>query len=953
MATEPGRKKSRKTSSESRSSESARKKTEANDTDFLPVKKKKKSSSKATQVAAAGPPLAYQPHSNSKAGIVLSTAFAISMAIVGVYQLNKEPTKTPSGPDGQTPVAATPPIKPGGTVTPKTPIKPRVPAETKPKPTKEELEARKEKWAAAVKAVELANDFEIDFPKQYRERLRLWKEAMASAGGTRLSKRCTRKVLELQEKVDALDGKGKPFPGLAGMKATAFDLALGNRYNDAIKVLNDFKDKHQGFYLWKEEVNGMRAKFGEQRRTFFGLRKRGVEQLIRDGMFAEAKAELEFLLAQGPENMRPYVQSRLNQLPELEALFRVARVQQEDAAKQEHDRQLRKAFGLIEKPMRKRDVAAARRVIQSILNNDKYERIHYAMKDALPDMDKVEQFLADARANLKSLEGKETTVGGILSQVHKVEGDTLDIESQGMKMKKRFKDLREREIIRLAWGDANERDPILRLSAGLLWLFRYETIMAEREFDISEDEGMDVHRYMNVIGVLGREMSSDAADDLFKEFRHLWSRKKWLAAGRIGRDLELRYSFARAFQRNKDIIRTARAVFESFGPNPILHPAKFTIVNNAYVDCIYDFESPVQMLDWGGDGPQPGFWVRDGKLTLIGLTSKPHDPRVWLKAGLMDITRFEFDVIKGDQGSDYVGWEIGWTPPEERGLLLKFSRPNLSSIMSRKGGQLAYNPEWGFEDNVQYHVVTSRAGPETVVTANGRELLRGEDPFAMPGRTLVVSAGYHAHLDNFRFRAAINHDWVHFAAKQRDAAKQMIKAITGTYESEEWVSLLIEGRPIGWDFEKELWKHHDGSFCLENFEGSAEFPALFKNFELKGKVHMEGDVDVLRVYWRRFSAKFQSQCLEIMPFRSRAKLRWNYMTKKKPVVPLPEALRIDPIENGKWYTFHIIAGSEKTTVKFDEKVLFEQTMPSYSAKVGLGGMGGHIHFKDIQIKKLP
>lgn len=876
-----------------------------------------------------------------------STLLAVVIGIGGLYYLLfRTSPREEQPPEAPTLMESPPPSRPPTMSRPNAPDPPNL------ERTPGQAQDERERLEDAVKAVQKAADFEVDQPEDKEELLRLWQDAMNKAKGTRLAKKATERVLALQQEIE---GSGKAqaesFPGLEEVKAKGQELASQNRYGEAIQALKDFKDQHEGYHPWTADLNTLRDTITEQQKTFFGMRLEGLENLLQEGHFKEAREELEFLAAQGPAHLQPDTKSRLAKLAEQEKAFHVERERQALEARERHHNLLRESFSRLEKLVRKRDIAAARSETQAMLKQPAFQPVKAELELAASDLEKVEKFLAMARANFPSLQGKQTAVAGFESTVLSVSGDVIEFESKGVKMKKTFNDLRERELFRLAWGGADEESAPQHLTTGLLWLYRRETVLAEQEFEQARSLGNDVGRYLDIIEVLGREMSSEEADEMFKEFQGLWGRKKWLAAGRIGRALEQQYSLSRTFQQNAETIRTARALYEAVGPDPLLHPAKIKLLESGYIDLTYDFETAAQMQDWAGDGPQPGFWVRDGLLTLIGVTG---EPRVWLKAGLMDISRFEFDVEKGLQGSDNVSWEMGWTPGGTQGLFLRFGRPNIKSIMSRDGVQLAYNEELNFEDKKKYHLVTQRGGAETAVFVSSTELLRGEDPYALPGRTLLVSTSYHAHVDNFRVVAAFNPEWARFAAMQRDGVRKLNKAFMASYEAGEWVALLPGGKAEGWDYEPELWQVHEEAFCLQKNEASAEFPLPFDKFELRGNVQIAGgEVDAIRVYFRRNIAKFQSQAIEIVPYRNRARLRSNFMTKKEPVVPVPETGHIGSMETGKWYPFHIVAGQKEVAVSFGGQSIFRKDLPAASGRVGVGGKGGHIHFKDFEIKKLP
>lgn len=817
--------------------------------------------------------------------------------------------------------------------------------------------ARSARAVAAARAISAAGDFQMEYPEEKYEQLNLWKIAMDKAKGTGYQKQSVEQVLKLQQEIRLMEGDRPPFPGLNEAKAEAFAFARDNDYVAAVDTLNKFYDAHEGYHRWKHEFEALRIRVAQQRDSFFGVQRRAIDSLIEEGKFAEAKAGLEAVIAQAPPNIKGPFEDLLAQIPELEKIFYMTADRQRSMAKVKHDRLLKEFFTDIEKPMRARQFDQVRSKINSMLEKDEYEAIEMELKQGLKDLNSIENVFQFARANLKDMIGKERTVGGISGNVLDVKGDLIQIESQGVKMQKKFGDLREREVLQLAWGDYEEDDPQLRQSAGILWLYRYETVLAEREFDIAKEQGMEVNAYYNIIGVLGLEMSSVEAEENFKDFKRLWARGKWIAAGKVAHNIERYHNLSRTFADNKSLLLQARAIYDVFGGSYLLHPANLSFLKDGFVELFYDFQTPAQLLDWTGRGHQPGFYIDRGSLTLHSKTSG--EAEVWMRAGLMDISRLEFDLMMGEEGSDDLTWEMGYTPSLAKGLMVRFGRPDIESILGRGDAKIDYNLDDSFMPKTKYHIVTSRSGPSTVVTVNGKRLVGGDYPFAIPGRTLRFTTGFHAHIDNLRVVTSIDPFWSEYAARQRLGSEQMMKAINGGYERGEWVPLIVEGKALGWQYEPEIWKTKDGAFGLKNedanveYQGDAVFPHDFQNYEFKGKFMPSVDaVDSIRIYFRRHVAKFQSQSLELIPYRSRAKLRWNYRDSKGVHVPNAESARIEDIQTGKWTEFFITCTDKETVIKVGEETVFTQALPTPPGRIGVGATNGEVWFKDFEIRKL-
>ncbi len=888
------------------------------------------------------------PRQGGKAGIVISSILAIAAGLGGVYLISQQEEEAAE-------ILENANARPE----PKSELKDmRSMMQKKKEVSQAEAIARKTRANVAARAISVAGDFQMEFPDEKYEQLNLWKVAMEKAKGTGYQKQTVEHVLKLQQEINQMEGKRPPFPGLNEAKAKAFAFARANDYVAAIDTLNKFYDAHQGYHRWKKQFEGLRVKVAQQRVSFFGVQKRSIDSLIEEGKFAEAKAGLEAVIAQAPPNMKGPFEDLLARLPELERMFYLTADRQRSMAKIKHDRLLKELFTSIEKPMRARQFGNVRSRIKSMLDKDEYELIEMELQQGLKDLDNIENLFQFARANLKDMIGKERTVGGISGKVLDVKGDVIHIESQGVKMQKKFRDLREREVLKLAWGDYEEDDPQLRQSAGILWLYRYETVLAEREFDIAREQGMEVNAYYSIIGVLGLEMSSEEAEQSYKVFKRYWSRGKWVAAGKVARDIERYHNLSRTFTDNKKQLQQARAIYDVFGSSHLLHPASLSFKKGGFVELFYDFQTPVQLLDWTGRGHQPGFYIDRGSLTLHNKTSG--NAEVWMRAGLMDIARVEFDLMMGEEGSDDLTWEMGYTPSLEDGLMARFARTDIQSTLGRGDAKIDYNLDDSFQAGKKYHVVTSRSGPDTVVTVNGKKLVGGEYPFAIPGRTLRITAGYHAHLDNLRVVTAIDPFWSEYAARQRLGSQQMMKAINGGYQRGEWVPLIVEGKALGWKYEPEIWKTKEGAFGLErsedaneDYQGDAVFPHNFQSYEFKGKFMPAVDeVDSIRIYFRRHIAKFQSQSLELIPYRSRAKLRWNYRDRKGVHVPNAESARIKDIPTGEWTDFFITCTTNETVIKVGEETVFTKQLPAPAGRVGVGATNGEVWFKEFEIRKL-
>ena len=177
-----------------------------------------------------------------------------------------------------------------------------------------------------------------------------------------------------------------------------------------------------------------------------------------------------------------------------------------------------------------------------------------------------------------------------------------------------------------------------------------------------------------------------------------------------------------------------------------------------------------------------------------------------------------------------------------------------------------------------------------------------------------------------------------------------------------WVKLFDGKSMEGWKINENAgsFKIEDGALVVNGDRGHIFYVGnvadhKFKNFEYKATVMTTpGSNSGMYIHTAFQEEGWPSQGYEIQVNNSHTD--WRRTGSVYGIQDVKEA----PAKDDKWFTQHIIVNGNKITVKVDDKVINEYTVPAEGGKLSTGtfALQAHdpkskVYYKDIMVKILP
>lgn len=202
------------------------------------------------------------------------------------------------------------------------------------------------------------------------------------------------------------------------------------------------------------------------------------------------------------------------------------------------------------------------------------------------------------------------------------------------------------------------------------------------------------------------------------------------------------------------------------------------------------------------------------------------------------------------------------------------------------------------------------------------------------------------------------------ASREREAEAQQetSKASQTSNNEEEWIP-LFDGKSLeGWQVGEnaETFKVEDGAIVVFGprahlfYMGPVE-NHNFKNFEYKATVMTKpGANSGMYIHTQYQEDGWPEKGYEIQVNNSHTD--WRRTGSVYAVQDVKEA----PAKDDEWFTQHIIVNNNKITVKVNDKVINDYTVPAEGSRLSGGtfALQGHdpeskVYYKDIMVKPLP
>ena len=177
-----------------------------------------------------------------------------------------------------------------------------------------------------------------------------------------------------------------------------------------------------------------------------------------------------------------------------------------------------------------------------------------------------------------------------------------------------------------------------------------------------------------------------------------------------------------------------------------------------------------------------------------------------------------------------------------------------------------------------------------------------------------------------------------------------------------WIK-LFDGKSLhGWQVGEnaETFKVEDGAIVVFGKRAHLYYMGpvnnhSFKNFEYKAKVMTKpGANSGMYIHTAYQEGGWPTQGYEIQVNNSHTD--WRRTGSVYGIQDVKEA----PAKDDKWFTQHIIVNGNKITVKVDDKIINEYTVPAEGGRLSTGtfALQGHdpkskVFYKDIMVKPLP
>ncbi|MFP4056494.1 MAG: protein kinase domain-containing protein [Candidatus Brocadiia bacterium] len=573
-------------------------------------------------------------------------------------------------------------------------------------------------------------------------------------------------------------------------------LAEAHRYADAVRVLDELAAEHGQFMQAAAEARGsILSRAARHERELRSEARRRLE----GGDFAGAIEAYRQIIGFGVPQFSARARREIEQA---EKRWAAARQKARAEAEKAH-----LAIRLdVAALLADRRYAEARARLEAALERPDLEPVAEELEAELADVAALHRLWDAAEQGARGLErGEPFSVGGIRGTFQRFADGLIAIRASGLEVKKPLRELRTREVLRLAAEQLPPEEPATAIARGLFLLAEGKPQAAREAF---EQAGGDAQRYLGLVERRAADAREAEAQAAFARLARLAREDQWAEARQALSRYREKHADTVSFVRHRhEVERLALQVrLATLDAADLFHGACRLLDPPRKVELSYDFSDPAQLADWHLRGRQWALGERCLRLESAGaLLRAPSTGDVQASLQLADAS--------GPPGP----WGLSLAEASGAPPLVLVSLPERigEDVVLREGRREVARGPVGFGVGDFRQVAFARRGRRAGLAVGGKEVLAWSDeggPAAPPLRFGVGARGERAiRVRAVRVVAELPESWV---AEELERLRLRLRAKARLAQA-PWAAGFGEDTLGPWTAEHGAWEVAEGTASVE------------------------------------------------------------------------------------------------------------------------------------------